>query len=171
MIKIEDKKISIIDDYNQIFEFIADENGDYYFSCYSPFKNDNNYSFSISCQHFIYNCFKRFIEQEINYMKDDRNILCQTPYFIINNSSVRIADQNKHITDSEYVEFDLLEDEIRIILSKKFPTSIRVTGVGRMDFYPFFIPVIDLFNNMQNIESKFEFTKTKKRQEDGFKLQ
>lgn len=81
-------------------------------------------------------------------MKHDRNILCKTPYFIINNNSVRIADQNKHITDSEYVEFDLLKDEIRIIFSEKFPTSIRVTGVGRMDFYPFFIPVIDIFNDM-----------------------
>lgn len=65
MIKIEDNKISIIDDYNQTFEFIADENGDYYFSLYSPFKNENNYennySFSISCQHPSYNCFKYFI--------------------------------------------------------------------------------------------------------------
>ena len=157
MLEIENNKISIVDEYNQIFEFMADENGDYYFMLYSPLKDKSEgyCSFLIANNHPSYNGFKQFIEQEISYMMSDKcNALLQNSYFVINNNSVRIADQNRPIADSEFVEFTLLENGISIIFSKRFPASIRVTGVGRMDFYPFFIPVIDLLNNMQDDISK-----------------
>lgn len=157
MFNVDGDKITITDDYNQKFQFLTDGNGDYYFTLYSNHENKSGdgYSFLIDEQNPIFNYFKRFIEQENDYIKDKEALrLHQTPYFIINDNSVKIADQNHSILEAKFIKFYLLENQIRIIFNAKFPTSIRVNGVGRVDHYPFFIPVIDLFNSLQQIHLK-----------------
>jgi len=153
MLNVDKNSITITDKFNQKLEFWADGNGDYYFTLFSNHeaRSGDYYPFIIDESNPTYNYFKWFIEQEINYISDELTyVMCKTPYFIVAGNSVRIANQNKSIMESESMEFRLLEKEIRIIFTEKFPASIRVSGGERQDCYPFFTPVIELFNLLGN---------------------
>ncbi|MDD2181228.1 MAG: hypothetical protein PHW32_02540 [Bacilli bacterium] len=154
---IDSETIVLTDENKQRVDFITDGNGDYYFMLYSndEVRSGDYYSFLIDESNIAYKFFRRFVEQEVNYITSEEVIkINKTPYFIIDNNSVRIADQNRTIIDSEFLKICLFQDKIKLIFSAKYPSSIRINGIGRQDYNPFFIPVIDLFNSLQNTNTK-----------------
>lgn len=94
-----------------------------------------------------YFLFKSFIEKEIEYSKDPK--VNKSSYFIINENSVTVADQNATRINAEWLRFSLLDKTIKLSFSAKFPASIKVVALGRRDHYPYSIPVVDLFYNLQ----------------------
>ena len=149
MPEVDNDKIYLVDEDSQRIMFSTDGNGDYYFTLYSnrEARSGDYYPFFIDEASPIYPTIKSFIEQEIDYSKDEQ--VSRTPYFIIEDNSVRIADQNQTMIDAEWVKLEMQPDKIRIVFSEKFPASMRVVGVGRHDHYPFFLPVIDLYDALQ----------------------
>ena len=158
MLKMDKDKITIIDEQNQRLEFSTDgRHEDYYFTLFSNFeaRPGDYYSFIIDNNNPVYGYFKWFLEREIDYANDEMiKTLHPTSYFVIDDNSARIADQNRSVIESEFMKICLLDNKIKIIFSEKYPASIRVNGLGRRDHYPYFIPVIDLFNALQNIHLK-----------------
>lgn len=50
------------------------------------------------------------------------------------------------IMEAPYLKISINGNKIRLTFSNKFPASIRIVAVGRQDHYPFFIPIINLYD-------------------------
>lgn len=140
---IREDKIYLDGEDNQKIMFY-NLNDDYYLTLYSDreARSGDYYSFTVNNDNSIYNPIKTFIEKEIDCSKDES--VKKTPYFLINNSSVKIADQDQTIIDADWVKFEMLPDKIKIEFSDKFPVSIKIGN-----HQSFLIPIVELFDQLK----------------------
>ena len=146
--EVNDDRVVFNDAYSQKVEFCTDNQGDYYFTIYSNYeaRSGDAYRFYIDNKSLVV-LFKKFIEKESQLSEKE---IRKNPYFLIKQDYIRIANQSKSIIEAESLEIVLYENKIILTFSNKFPSLVRINGVGRMDTYPYFIPLIDLFNEIQN---------------------